>query len=86
MPTIKEDTDAEVVSQIENREDDLQTGPNISILPRFQSSKPTKHRRANTISPPKREKFDAEAIAEVEYALDTDKKMKKAKLFYRNMH
>ncbi len=68
-PTVEEGTDAAVVSWNENGEDDPQAGPNISILPRHQSSKPTKRRRANITSPRKRGKFDAEAIAEVEDAL-----------------
>lgn len=70
--TVKEGTDAAIVSRSESGEDNPQAGPNISILPRPQSSKPTKSRRANTTSPRKRGKFDAEAIAEVEDALGAD--------------
>ncbi len=65
-------TDAAVVSRSESGEDNPQAGPNISILPRPQSSRPIKRRRANTASPRKRGKFDGEAIAEVEDALAAD--------------
>ena len=70
--TVEEGTDAAIVSRSESGEDNPQAGPNISILPRPQSSKATKRRRANTASPRKRGKFDAEAIAEVEDALGAD--------------
>ncbi len=69
---VEEDTDAAIVSRSESGEDNPQAGPNISILLRLQSSKPTKRRRANTTSPRKQRKFDEEAIAEVEDALGAD--------------
>lgn len=75
MPTIKKDTDTEVVLWNESREDDPKASPNISILPRLPSSKPTKHRQINTISLLKQEKFDVEEIAEVEDKLSPDKKI-----------
>ena len=70
--TVEEGTDTAIVSRSESGEDNPQAGPNISVLLRSQSSKPTKRRRANTTPTRKQEKFDAEAIAEVEDALRAD--------------
>ncbi len=42
-------------------------------MSRLQSSKPTKQCGANNTSPRKQEKFDVEAIAEVEDVLGADK-------------
>ena len=72
LANIAEGTDAAIVSRSESGEDNLQAGPNISILPCPQSSKATNRGRANTTSPRKRGKFDAEAIAEVEGALSAE--------------
>ncbi len=70
--TVEEGTDTVIVLKSESGKNNPQAGPNISILPCLESSKPTKRRRANTTSPRKRGKFDAEAIAEVEDALGAD--------------
>ena len=70
--TVGEGTDAAIVSRSESGEDNSQAGPNISILPRPQLSKATKRHRANTTSPQKRGKFDAETIVKVEDALCVD--------------
>ena len=73
-PTVEEVKDAKVVLWSEIGEDDLQTGLNISILLRLQSSKPTKRYRANIIFFQKREKFDVEAMKEVEDASSAGEK------------
>lgn len=52
--------------------------------PRPQSSKPTKRRRTNTISPRKRGKLDEEGIAEVEDVVGADEGRQTT--FYRRTH
>ena len=48
---VKKDTDTAIVSKSESREDNPQTGSNISILPYPQSFNLTKRRGANINSP-----------------------------------
>ncbi len=71
--TVEEGTDGVIISRSESGEDNCQANLGIAATPPHpQASKRTKRPWADTISPRKREKFDAEAIAEVENALGGD--------------
>ena len=70
--TVEEGTDAAIISRSESGEDSPQASINTPSPPHVQPSKVTKRHWANTTSPRKRGKFDAQAIAEIEDALGAD--------------